>query len=269
MTITSSGDILGPQTRLAQLLWAPSGYGKTYLAGQLDALTQKHGGKRTLFVAVEAGEGGGGATIRNLNIPICVPKDYNDLYRILGLLRNDKSYGGVVFDSATELNTAFIKPAALKYPPKENSQTRAIGVPTRSDYQTMGEMMSGVLRLIMGFSTHPDLEYRKHIIVTAADMTREEEEKVTFIGPALPGRMAKEAVQLFNQVGTITIKPQVIGGKRENIRYLTFQGDGVKALKDRYSIYPGEMQLKGPSGEGETLTSIFEKYWLPSIKQSI
>lgn len=263
--ITSTEDILRPDTRLCQLIWGPSGYGKTNFAGGLDALTQKYEGKRTLYIAVEAGEGGGAATIRHLSIPMYVPKDYTDMYRVLGLLRNDKSIGGIVFDSATEFNQAYIKPAALKYPCRENVATRGVGVPTRSDFQTMGEMMSGVLRLLMGMTTHEDPNYRKHLIVTAADMVREEDDKVTYVGPALPGRMAKEATQMFNQVGEMFIRPQVVGGKRENLRYLNFDTDGVRAKKDRYKIYPGDMQLKqfADSPTGEDVLSMFEKYWKP------
>ncbi len=267
INITSSGNILRPDTRIAQLIYSPSGYGKTRLAGGLDALTQKYcSGRRTLFIQVEAGEGGGAATIRDLDVPMYVPKDYTDLYKVLGLLRNDKSIAGIVLDSATELTTAYIKPAALKYPCKENSATRSIGIPTRSDYQTMGEMMSGVLRLLIGMTTDERQDYRKHLIVTAADMAREEDERVTYIGPALPGRMSKEAVQMFQQVGSITIKPQVVAGKRVNQRYLSFQGDGVRAMKDRYGIFPEQIALRAPDGgDGEDLTSIYEKYWLPAL----
>lgn len=268
ITITSSRDILRPDTRIAQLIYSPSGYGKTRLAGGLDALTQKYcGGRRTLFIQVEAGEGGGAATIRDLDVPMYVPKDYTDLYKVLGLLRNDKSIAGIVLDSATELTTAYIKPAALKYPCKENVATRAIGIPTRSDYQTMGEMMSGVLRLLIGMTTDERTEYRKHLIVTAADMAREEDERVTYIGPALPGRMSKEAVQMFQQVGSLTIKPRVVNGKRENQRFLSFQGDGVRAMKDRYNIYPQEIGIRPPEGgDGEDIVSIYEKYWLPALR---
>lgn len=268
--ITNTDDILRKDTRICQLIWGASGYGKTNFAGGLDALTQKYEGKRTLYIAVEAGEGGGAATIRHLSIPMYVPKDYTDMYKVLGLLRNDKSIGGIVFDSATEFTQAYIKPAALKYPAKENVASRAVGVPTRSDYQTMGEMMSGVLRLLLGMTTHEDPSYRKHLIVTAADMAREEDEKLVYVGPALPGRMAKEAVQMFNQCGSLSIKPQVVDGRRQNNRFLTFVGDGVRAGKDRYNIYPTEMQIRQNATDtvGEDVLTLYEKYWLPAIKEA-
>lgn len=263
----NSDEILGPDSRLAWLLWAASGYGKTKLAGGLDALTQKYrGGKRTLYLPIEPGEGGGAASIRKLGIPMCVPKDYNDLYRILGLLRNNKEIGGIVVDSGSELAKQYVKPAALKYPSRENSPTRSAGIPARSDYQVMGELMSQVLRALIAMTTHENPDYRKDLIVTATDVTKEEDERITFIGPDLPGRMAREAVQMFQQVGTIGIRTAVLDGKRVAQRYLTFQADGVKALKDRYEIYPPEMALRAPGSEvGEDLVSIFEKYWQPAI----
>lgn len=266
MTLTSSQDILSPDTRLAWLIWAASGYGKTWLAGSLDELTQRVNGKRTLYIPVEAGEGGGAATIRKLGIPMVIPKDYSELYKILGLLRNDKSIGGVVLDSSSEVAKVHVKTAALKYPSRENVATRGAGVATRSDFQVMGELMSQVLRACLALTTHENPEYRKHLIVTSADVTKEEDEKVTFIGPDLPGRMKSEAVQLFQQVGTIVIRPQVVGGKRELVRTLTFQGDGVKALKDRYEMFPAEMRLKGSTGEGENVSTIWDKYWVPAVE---
>lgn len=268
LTFTSSGDILGPQTRIAQLIWGASGQGKTHFAGTLDAFTQKIRGKRTVYIPVEAGEGGGAATIRNLDIPMIVPRDYSDMYRIIGLLRNDKSIGGVVFDSASEFAQVHVKTAALKYPSKENSPTRASGVPVRGDYQVMGELMAQTLRLLIGLTTHENPDYRKDLIVTATDVTREEDDKVTFVGPNLPGRMAKDAVAMFQQVGMIYVKPAQVDGKRVLQRHITFAADGVKALKDRYKIYPESMQLRGEVGTpGEDVLSIFEKYWEPAIKK--
>ena len=247
------------------MIWASSGAGKTNLGGSLDAMTQKYRGKRSLYIPVEPAEGGGAATIRNLNIPMTVPKDYNDFYRVLGLLRNDKSIGGVVLDNASEFAKQYVKSAALKYPSRENSPTRSAGIATRSDYQVMGELMSQTLRALIALTTHENPDYRKDVIIMAADIQREEDEKITFIGPDLPGRMSREACQMFQQVGTIGIKTSVVDGKRVAGRYLTFAADGVKALKDRYDIYPSEIPLrKSPDSPGEDLLTMFEKWWLPA-----
>lgn len=266
LTITSSREILHPGSRLCVLEWAPSGYGKTEFAGGLDQLTQETLGKRTLYLAVEEGEGGGAATLRSRDIPMCVPKNYNDFHRILGLIRNDKSYGGLVIDSGTEVAKKFVKTEALKYPCRENVATRATGVATRSDYQVMGELLSGLIRTAIGMTTHENPEYRKHLIVTATDTTKEEDEKVTFIGPDLPGRMARETTQIFQQVFYLEVKPEVIGGKRVPVRYLVTGNDGVRAAKDRYKVLPERIKLRGPGAEdGEDLLSIWRKWYVPAM----
>jgi hypothetical protein len=271
LNIYGSNDILGPNSKLAMLLWAPSGNGKTNLAGSLDRLTQKFDGKRTLFIPVEASEGGGAATIRELDVPMIVPKDLSGLNKILGTLRNDKTFGGIVLDSATELVKQHIKPAALKYPPKENFATRGVGVPTRSDYQVIGELTSEVFRQLMLMTTHENPDYRKHLIVTATDKYEEEDEKVIWRGPELSGRMAKEAVSLFQIVGTIEVKAQVVNGKRVVGRYLVTSTDGVKAVKDRFKVFPPEIKLRKDLSDqdGMDLCDIWEKYWLPNVRKEV
>lgn len=268
--VSSTAAILHPDSRLCALIWSPAGYGKTELSGSLDDLTQQHLGRRTLYIAVEEGEGGGAATIRHRDVPMFVPKDFNDLYRTLGLLRNDKSYGGVVLDSATECAKKHVKEAALKYPSRENVATRGAGVATRSDYQVMGELMSQVLRGVIGLTTHADPAYRKHVIVTATDKTREEDGRILYQGPDLPGRMATEAVQMFQQVFSLEIKPEQVDGKRQNVRYLVTSADGVKAAKDRYKILPERVRVKsGPQdAAGEDLRTMWEKYYISNMKRS-
>ena len=269
--VTSSADILSKNTKLAWLIWAASGFGKTTLAGSLDALTQKYDGKRTLYIAVESAEGGGAATIRKLGVPLYVPKDYSDLFKTLGYLRNDKSVGGVVLDSATELYKQHIKPATLKYPCRENIATRAAGVLTRSDYQVAGELTSQTFRQLMLLTTHEDPAYRKHLIVTATDQLKtdpDNDDKVIWMGPDLPGRMSREAVQMFQQVSTVEVKAEVINGKRIPRRYLVSSTDGIMAVKDRFDILPQGIPLrKNPEDTGEDLLTIYEKYWMPAIEK--
>lgn len=268
--IQSSTDILSEHTKIAQLIWAPSGFGKTTLAGSLDALTQKYDNKRTLYIAVESAEGGGAATIRKVGVPLYVPKDYSDLYKTLGHLRNDKGFGGVVLDSATELYKQHIKPATLKYPSRENVATRAAGVLTRSDYQVAGELTSQVFRQLMLLTTHDDPAYRKHLIVTATDQVKldEDTDRMIWAGPDLPGRMSREAVQMFQQVSTIEVRAEVLNGKRQTRRFLVSTTDGVLSVKDRFDILPQSIALrKDPTDPtGDDMLTIWEKYWLPAIE---
>lgn len=268
INIRSSNEILSKHTKLACLFWAPSGFGKTNLAGSLDRLTRECEGKRTLYIPVESAEGGGAATIRKLDVPMFVPKDYTDLHKTLGYIKNSKEYGGVVLDSASEFVKQHVKPAALKYPCRENVATRAVGVPTRSDYQVMGEMTSQIFRQLMLLTTNENPEYRKHLIITAADQSREEDERLVWMGPDLPGRMSREAVQMFQVVGTINIKGEQVAGKRVANRYLTCTADGVKALKDRFEVMPSEILLRknlDDQNGGLDLCDIWQKYWIPAM----
>jgi AAA domain len=271
LKIYGSKEILGPDSKLAMLLWAPSGYGKTKLASTLDRLTQKYNNKRTLLIAVEPSEGGGAATIRKLDIPMMVPKDLSEINKALGTLRNDKTFGGIILDSGTETVKQHVKPVALKYPPKENFATRAIGVPTRSDYQVIGELTSEIFRQLMLMTTHENLEYRKHLIITATDKSEEDDDKIVWRGPDLMGRMAKEAVSIFQLTATIELKSQVVNGKRNVGRYLITSGDGVRAIKDRYEVFPPEIKLRKnlEDPEGMDLCDIWEKYWLPEVQQRV
>jgi len=233
----------------------------------LDELTRTTLGKPSLYIAVEEGEGGGAATIRGMNIPLVIPRDYADLYRILGLVRNSKDYGGIIIDSASECSKKHVKNAALKYPCRENVATREAGVATRSDFQVMGELMSQVLRMAISCTTHENPEFRKHLIVTAADRMREEDGRVTYQGPDLAGRMGSEAVQIFQQVFTMEIRPVVTAGKRANVRYLITESSGVRAAKDRYHILPEAIRLKSSptDGDGENLLSMWQKYYVPAM----
>ena len=83
ITITNTKEIISPNTKLAMLLWAASGKGKTQLAGSLHHLTMKHNNKPTLYIAVESGEGGGAATLRKLDAPLFVPTSMGDLNNAL------------------------------------------------------------------------------------------------------------------------------------------------------------------------------------------
>jgi len=149
----STKDIINRDTKLAMLLWSASGRGKTTLASSLHRLTTTHNNRPTLFIAVESGDGGGAVTLRELDVPLYIPKDYNELDGVLSDLKNDKQFGGIVLDSATELVKAFIKPLALSLPPRERSEVvlgpRRAGIPTESDYGPMGEYTRQVFQKLL------------------------------------------------------------------------------------------------------------------------
>jgi hypothetical protein len=274
VTLTNTNAIISKDTKLAMLLWAPSGKGKTKLAGSLHKLTMKYDQKPTLYIAVESGEGGGAATLRRLECPLFVPNSMEDLDRALAALRNDRTFGGVVLDSATEMVKKFVKTKALGYPGRDKGPVqgtlRTAGIPGRSDYQVMGELTRQVFQQLLNMSAVSDLNLKKHIVVTATDRKIEDDlARVTFEGPDLPGAMAASAAAMFQISATIEIRPTVIGTERVPLRFLTTETDGPKALKDRFDVFPKtgtRLKLNDTDALGLDLAEMWEKYWIPQIQ---
>jgi len=74
---------------------------------------------------------------------------------------------------------------------------------------------------------------------------------------------------MFQIIGMLKAKTEVIGGRRSIGRYLVTEGDGVNQIKDRYEIFPSEVKIcktYTDGSDGEDLCSLWEKYWLPAIK---
>jgi hypothetical protein len=260
------------------LLWAGGGKGKTNLSGELHEMTMKFWGKPTLYIAIEAGEGGGAATIRKMGVPLVTPQSVAEMDKILAGLETDTEFGGVVLDSSSEMVKKFIKPEALAFPCRERGSgqelVRKAGVPSRSDYQTMGELCRQRFQRLINLSSHTNPKIKKHVIITALDRQHEDDTgKTDFWGPDLPGAIATGAVGMFQIVATVDIKPQVVGGKRFNTRFLVTGTDGVKSLKDRFNVFPAEVKLKNtveviPGDDGLTLSDCWERYWVPAIEES-
>ena len=193
ISISSTQDILNDDTRLAMMVWGPSGVGKTRLAGSLHSLTMEFMGKPTLYIAVESAEGGGAVTIRDMNIPLWTPKSWKELESGLQALKGDKQFGGIVVDSASDVTKRWIKDVALKYPCREKSPVitgpRGEGIPAQSDYQVMGELARQMFNSILNISSNPDPALKKHVLVTALDktFTDEDSKRITWHGPSLPG----------------------------------------------------------------------------------
>lgn len=277
--VGSTADIIGPNTKMSTLLWAPSGTGKTRLAGTLDAMTQKFCGKPTLCIATEAGEGGGAVTNSNLKIPLIVPRDHNELVEILTSLRTDRQFGGVIFDNATEAAKRYAQPYALAFPSREKKATRTVGVPERSDYQTMGEIVRQYFQALINLTTDPNPELRKHLIIVAADKIREDDDhNIIYWGPDLPGAMAAAASQMMQTVVNLSLKREVRADPTNpkvtvarNRRYLNSAAEGAKVLKDRFKLLPPSLKIRDfddPQSDGEDLCSIWTNYWQPAIARA-
>lgn len=267
LEVRNTRSLLDENTRFCGLVYSASGMGKTTFGASLDALTKKHLQKPTLFIALEAGEGGGTMSIQSLGIEFVIPSTMAELERLIAALANDRVFGGVVLDSATEYVNRFLKPYALKFPSRDKLQTREAGVPERSDYQTMGEKCRQHLNQLIALSCHPDLSVRKHIVVTALEKEKTDDKgNVTAINPDLPGAMGSTATAMFQTVGAIQIRTTIIddpsrpGTKiRKLNRILNTQGDGIRHIKDRTNILPSESPAN--------LLDIWEGWWLPKLEK--
>jgi hypothetical protein len=269
--IKNTADLLGPWTRLCACMWAKPKYGKTRWASQLDKVTRRWYNGKTLFIAVEAADGGGTMSIRAEGVDYVEPKSWNDFTGIVSALQTDSTYTGVVLDNASDLVKRFIQPEALKLPYDKGAAppNRIKGVPAQGDYQTMGEMLRTELNKLVNLTKKdtPD-KIRKHLIVTALEYEKSTRDgKTTLsIGPALPGQMADTASAMFQTMLTVEIEPRVVPNPvdqkstiRKYERVIVSAADGVKILGDRTGIFPD----RGPFD----LTEVFERFWIPATER--
>lgn len=265
--VQNTNFLITPSTRLCVLCFAPSGFGKTTLGATLDKLTKEFLKKPTLFIAVEAGEGGGTMSLEGLGVDFVRPDNLNAFEQILAALSTDTTYGGVVLDSASEHVKRFIQPYALTFPSREKMETRKAGVPERSDYQTMGEKIRQHFNQLINLTTHPNEQVRKHLLVTALEKDRTDDRGTLIsIQPDLPGAMAGTATAMFQTVLSIVIKPQVVpdpmkpgATKRINTRVLISDSDGLRQTKDRTRLFPNNSE--------PDLAKIYREHWTKKFAQ--
>lgn len=261
LDIRNTANLINPTTKLSILIYAPPKFGKTTLAATLNKVTLAENGKKTLFIAVEAGEGGGTMSIQHAAVDYVAPTSYEEFLQVLAALQNDTTYGGVVLDSATEYVNRFLKPYALRFAPRERVDTRQAGVPTRSDYQTMGEKARIDFLQLIGMTIHRNPDCRKHLVVTALQREKTDDSgRLIAIQPELPGSMSATATAMFQTVGQIIIKSRVVDNVRTQQRILLTEGDGVRVVGDRTGVFPAEAP--------PDLKEIWDKYWLPKIKET-
>lgn len=258
--IRNTKHLINTHTKLSLLVYAPPKFGKTTLAATLNKVTLAENGKKTLFVAVEAGEGGGTMSIQREAVDYVAPTTYEEFLQVLAALQNDTTYGGVVLDSATEYVNRFLKPYALKFAPRERVDTRQAGVPTRSDYQTMGEKARIDFLQLISLTTHRNPDCRKHLVVTALQREKTDDSgRLLAIQPELPGAMSATATAMFQTVAQIIIKSRVVNNVRTQERVLLTEGDGVRVVGDRTGVFPAESPTD--------LKEVWDKYWLPKLKE--
>lgn len=222
LQIGSSSKAYTHSSRWTGLVHAPPKYGKTRLCGTLDDVTQKYMNKRTLFIACDAGEGGGTVSIAEKDIPIVVPATVDDMENIIADLEVDTEFGGVVLDSGGEIVKRILTPyiTSETRTTETNSATldaRRQGVPTRTDYAKIGERarvwfnrlvsLSMTTKIVDGVKV-PDDDRRKHVFITAHQRIKtDDSNKIVSIGPDLPGQLADNACGLVQTVLSLRKNP--------------------------------------------------------------
>lgn len=269
LEVRSTRNVINPDTKLCNLVYAYNKYGKTTLAATLNEMTLRYYGKPTLVVACEVAEGGGTMSIQEFDVPYVTPQSLNDLQAVIAALPSDQTYAGVVLDNATDVVARFVKPYALKFPYSKGTPaaTRVAGVPEQGDYQTMGEKMREILAGFIWLTTLPDPKFRKHLVVTATLKDKTDRDgNLICIQPDLPGAMAQTATSMFQTVSSIDVKQRVVedpakpGGKlrvTERVLVSSAEGTGKRILGDRTNVFPTEAPLN--------YCEIWEKWWLPRL----
>jgi hypothetical protein len=252
------------------LIQARPKFGKTTFGASLNEFTKKTLGKETLFIAVEAAEGGGTSSIRQFDVPFVQPENWQTLDKLLASLQTDTDFGGVVVDNATDMVNRIVKPYALTFPVRGTPPaTRLLGVPHRDDYQTMGEITRKIFNQLINLTKSPDPKHRKHLLVTVLEKERTDQDtqRITAINPDLPGQMADASAAMFELYCGIKISNEVLPDPanpkqtiRQQSRKFFVKGDGVRQFGDRYKLFPEEGPLD--------LVQLMEQYWLPNLNKN-
>jgi hypothetical protein len=255
------------------MIYAVAKRGKTTFGKTLDDLCKKYFGKPALFIALEPTEGGGTMSIQDFDVDFVTPRTYEEYNKIAAALAADTKYGGVIVDSSSEYVSRFLKPYALKFPYERGNPpaTRVAGVPAQNDYQTMGEQLRLDFNKLIALTTAADINVRKHLLVTALEKEKfsRDGKELLSVHPDLPGAMAGVATSMFQTVGSIDLRTNVIPDpanpkttKRVTTRYLCTDAseENKRVVGDRTKLIP--------TGAPLDFVEIWETYWLPKLKAS-
>lgn len=267
LTIRTSGGLAtDPNLKLCAMILGPPKVGKTTLLMSMAKAIEKFEGKPSLIIACEPADGGGLLSIADGDVPFVQPKKLEELKLLITSLATDTTFGGVFLDNAGELVSGLMKPVALALPSREGQASRTLaGVPERSDYQVMGELLrKDVLLPLLELTKHPNPQIRKHIIITALPKEKTDNKgNLIKVVPDLPGAMALTAQALVQMVGGIEVRsvkiPDGKGGfVAEKRRVLVTERDQYHDYSDRYNLFPPQCSTD--------MVEFWEKHWLPSRK---
>jgi hypothetical protein len=271
ITVQNTRNLITADTKICMMIYAVAKRGKTTFGKTLDDLCKKYFGKPALFIALEPTEGGGTMSIQDSDVDFVAPRTYEEYNKIAAALASDTKYGGVIVDSSSEYVSRFLKPYALKFPYERGNPpaTRQAGVPAQNDYQTMGEQLRLDFNKLIALTTVADLNVRKHLLVTALEkekFSRDGKELIS-VHPDLPGAMAGVATSMFQTVGSIDLRTNVVSDpanpkatRRVTTRYLCTDAseENKRVVGDRTKLIP--------TGAPLDFVEIYEKYWIPKLK---
>ncbi len=271
ITVQNTRNLINQDTKICMMIYAVAKRGKTTFGKTLDDLCKKYFGKPALFIALEPTEGGGTMSIQDSDVDFVAPRTYEEYNKIAAALAADTKYGGVIVDSSSEYVSRFLKPYALKFPYERGNPpaTRIAGVPAQNDYQTMGEQLRLDFNKLIALTTVADLNVRKHLLVTSLEkekFSRDGKELIS-VHPDLPGAMAGVATSMFQTVGSIELRTNVVpdpanpkSTKRVTTRFLVTDAmeENKKVVGDRTKLIP--------TGAPLDFVEIYEKYWIPKLK---
>jgi hypothetical protein len=272
LPVRSTRGLINRDTKFCVLCYAPAKRGKTRFGATLDTLSKKHFGKPAIFVALEPSEGGGTMSIceTGAEVDIVTPSTYSEYNAVIAQLLNDTTYGAVIVDSVTEYVNRFLKPHVLDSPnPKAKFATRAMGVPDQTDYQTMGELCRQDMNKLIGMTTNPRVERRKHLMITALEKEKwsrpapGEESVLLKVHPDLPGAMADVATAIFQTVASIDLKTSV---HKETKQRTTRRELCTQATEESKRIV-GDRTGLIPNGSVLDYVEIYEKLWMPKLAE--
>jgi hypothetical protein len=261
LPLKNTRDNLSPDKRFCTFVYAEPKFGKTTMAATLDKLTQKHLGKPSLIVACETSDGSGTDSITDLGVDYIQPSNMQELLTIISQLATDTKYGGVVIDPFNEVARRFLIDYSVNnLPAKMSTPARMkFGVPVPDDYQNAGELLRQIVNNFVRLSSMPNIECRKHVVGTAIVKYKTDWKSGDLIKvcPDLPGGMAETVNAIFQTIGTLRRRREKGGMVYEFITSSNEATFGKWILGDRYGI--------PPVVEADFCT-IYEKYWLPKIK---
>lgn len=257
-------------SRMMLLLYGDTKTGKSTFALGLDEICQKHmDGKRAVVLAGEQAQGAGipeqFAATGDIPMYVMQPPPYANLDKfevevreLLSTIRNDATYGGVLFDAFDMFFRYVVKPAQLErsVPGKnETQQLRKQGVPADKDYQAFGSIMEIYCQHFALLT-----QAGKHVVVTCnlREVSNEQRQVIARV-PNFPGAMSGPILQsTFKTIASYELGSKTVDRERRITRTFSTDRSALDAIRgDRTNVFPLTWD--------KTFLELYEQCWLPKM----